>query len=57
MRKQVIFSAQMVIAGELNLELDQVGVLQSIAMTLAYFKQGESPMVKLFYFIVSYAAF
>lgn len=40
--KRVDFSARIVITGDPNLELDEVGVPTSIAMTLAYPECGES---------------
>jgi DNA-directed RNA polymerase II subunit RPB1 len=46
MGKGVDFSARTVITGDLNLELDEVGVPRSIAMTLTYPEHGESrPLV------------
>ncbi len=43
MGKRVDFSARTVITGDPNLQLDQVGVPRSIAMTLTYPERGESP--------------
>ena len=40
MGKRVDFSARTVITGDPNLELDQVGVPRSIAMTLTYPERG-----------------
>lgn len=42
MGKHVGFSVHTVITGDPNLELDEVGVLKSIAMSLAYSECGES---------------
>jgi DNA-directed RNA polymerase II subunit RPB1 len=42
MGKRVDFSARTVITGDPNLELDEVGVPRSIAMTLTYPERGES---------------
>ena len=42
MGKRVDFSARTVITGDPNLQLDQVGVPKSIAMTLTYPERGES---------------
>jgi DNA-directed RNA polymerase II subunit RPB1 len=41
MGKRVDFSARTVITGDPNLQLDQVGVPKSIAMTLTYPERGE----------------
>lgn len=41
MGKRVDFSARTVITGDPNLELDEVGVPRSIAMTLTYPERGE----------------
>lgn len=41
MGKRVDFSARTVITGDPNLQLDQVGVPRSIAMTLTYPERGE----------------
>lgn len=41
MGKRVDFSARTVITGDPNLELDEVGVPKSIAMTLTYPERGE----------------
>jgi DNA-directed RNA polymerase II subunit RPB1 len=49
MGKRVDFSARTVITGDPNLELDEVGVPRSIAMTLTYPERGESrPLVPFF---------
>ena len=42
MGKRVDFSARTVITGDPNLELDEVGVPKSIAMTLTYPERGKS---------------
>lgn len=41
MGKRVDFSARTVITGDPNLELDEVGVPRSIAMTLTYPERGQ----------------
>jgi DNA-directed RNA polymerase II subunit RPB1 len=41
MGKRVDFSARTVITGDPNLQLDQVGVPKSVAMTLTYPERGE----------------
>jgi DNA-directed RNA polymerase II subunit RPB1 len=43
MGKRVDFSARTVITGDPNLELDEVGVPRSVAMTLTYPERGEPP--------------
>ena len=43
MGKRVDFSARTVITGDPNIQLDQVGVPRSIAMTLTYPERGMSP--------------
>jgi DNA-directed RNA polymerase II subunit RPB1 len=48
MGKRVDFSARTVITGDPNLELDEVGVPRSIAMTLTYPERGEL-MLELFH--------
>jgi DNA-directed RNA polymerase II subunit RPB1 len=45
MGKRVDFSARTVITGDPNLQLDQVGVPKSIAMTLTYPERGESAAI------------
>lgn len=42
MGKRVDFSARTVITGDPNIDLDEVGVPRSIAMTLTYPERGES---------------
>jgi DNA-directed RNA polymerase II subunit RPB1 len=42
MGKRVDFSARTVITGDPNLELDEVGVPKSVAMTLTYPERGKS---------------
>jgi DNA-directed RNA polymerase II subunit RPB1 len=45
MGKRVDFSARTVITGDPNLQLDQVGVPKSIAMTLTYPERGAPPFL------------
>lgn len=47
MGKRVDFSARTVITGDPNLQLDQVGVPKSIAMTLTYPERGEPDSFQL----------
>jgi|SRR5712672_394828 len=52
MGKRVDFSARTVITGDPNLELDEVGVPKSIAMTLTYPERGESWLPVSSYFLL-----
>lgn len=47
MGKRVDFSARTVITGDPNIQLDQVGVPRSIAMTLTYPERGKLPLLKM----------
>lgn len=47
MGKRVDFSARTVITGDPNIELDQVGVPRSIAMTLTYPERGKTSSLSL----------